>query len=251
MSKKLAAGADGIVLDVKVGRGAFMETPEAARELATLMVDMGVDAGRSMVALLSDMNQPLGRAVGNALEVKEAIATLQGEGPADFRKHALEVAAWMLTLAKAAEDVHAAREQCQTRLADGSAWEKFRVLVRAQGGDVSVVDHPDQLPAANLIEAVLAERSGYVRVVDAEVVGRTSMDLGAGRTRKEDPIDHGVGVEVLVNVGDWVDAGQTLFIVHANQADGLEAAKSRLALGVDWSEHAVEPLPLFYDVITG
>ena len=251
MSKKLAAGADGIVLDVKVGRGAFMPTPEAARELATLMVEMGVDAGRAMVALLSDMNQPLGRAVGNALEVKEAIDTLHGGGPADFREHALEVAAQMVTLAGAAGDVESARGMCQARLSDGSAWKQFRVLVRAQGGDVATVDDPDRLPAADLVEPILASRSGYVATVDAEIVGVTSMGLGAGRARKGDPIDYGVGVEVLVKVGDRVEEGEPLFVVHANQAERLQRGKDQLASAVEWSVRPVEPLPLFYDVITG
>jgi pyrimidine-nucleoside phosphorylase len=251
MSKKLAAGADGIVLDVKVGRGAFMPTPEAARELANLMVEVGVNAGRSMVALLSDMNQPLGQAVGNALEVKEAIVILHGGGPADFREHALEVAARMLTLAGVTGDAASARTLCEARLADGSAWEHFRVLVRAQGGDVSVVDDPARLPAASLVETVLAERSGYIRTVDAETVGLTSMGLGAGRTRKEDPIDYGVGVEVLVKVGDWVEEGETLFVVHANQQERLATGKTRLSTAVEWSQQPVEPLPRFYDVIIG
>jgi pyrimidine-nucleoside phosphorylase len=249
MSKKLAAGADGIVLDVKVGRGAFMPTPDAARELATLMVQMGADAGRKMVALLSDMNQPLGRAVGNALEVKEAIATLRGGGPADFREHTLEVAAHMVTLAGGAEDASAARAACEESLVDGSAWEQFRTLVRVQGGDVATVDDPDLLPSATFIEAVPAPRSGYVAVVDAETVGETSMGLGAGRERKEDPIDYGVGIEVLVKVGDRVEEGDPLFVVHANDAQRLAWAKDELSPAVEWSDGSVEPLPLFYDVI--
>jgi pyrimidine-nucleoside phosphorylase len=250
MSKKLAAGADGIVLDVKVGRGAFMPTPEAARELATLMVAMGADAGRKMVALLSDMNQPLGRAVGNALEVKEAIATLHGGGPADFREHALEVAAQMVTLAGGADTAEKARTLCRERLADGSAWEQFRVLVQVQGGDVATVDDPGRLPAATLMEPVLAPRSGYVAVVDAETVGETSMGLGAGRARKEDPIDYGVGIEVLVKVGDHVEQDAPLFTVHANDPERLAWAKEDLPAAVEWSDRPVDPLPLFYDVIT-
>ncbi len=251
MSKKLAAGADGIVLDVKVGRGAFMPTVEAARELATIMVEVGVDAGRKMVALLSDMNQPLGRMVGNALEVKEAIETLRGGGAADFREHSLEVAAQMVALAGAAEDAEAGRALCQARLADGLAWEQFRVLVQAQGGDVRSVDDPTLLPAARLVEPVLAPRAGHVAAVDAQTVGESSMALGAGRGRKEDRIDYGVGVEVLVKVGDSVAAGQPLFVVHANDPGRLAQAQADLATAVEWSDRPVPPLPLFYDVIKG
>jgi len=251
MSKKLAAGADGIVLDVKVGRGAFMPTPEKARELATLMVQVGVDAGRKMVALLSDMNQPLGRTVGNALEVKEAIETLRGGGAPDFREHSLEIAAHMLTLAGAAGDLQEARALCIARLADGSAWEQFRVLVRAQGGEVAAVDDPTRLPAASLVEPVLAPRAGFVTVVDAQVVGKTSMALGTGRERKEDSIDYGVGVEVLVKVGDRVEQDAPLFIVHANRPERLAQARESLLAAVEWSDEPVEPLPLFYGVIGG
>jgi pyrimidine-nucleoside phosphorylase len=249
MSKKLAAGADGIVLDVKVGRGAFMPTPQAARELAELMVAVGTDAGRKMTALLSDMNQPLGQAVGNALEVKEAIAALHGGGPADFREHALEVASHMLVLAGAAESPAAARALCQARLADGSAWEQFRVLVRVQGGEVAVVDDPALLPAASLIEPLVAPRSGYVASVNAQVIGVTSMELGAGRARKGDPIDYGVGVEVLVKVADRVDVGAPLFRIHANDGDRLARAREALLTAVEWSDRPVDPLPRSYGVI--
>jgi pyrimidine-nucleoside phosphorylase len=250
MSKKLAAGADGIVLDVKVGRGAFMRTPEAARELAELMVGVGVDAGRQMTALLSDMNQPLGQAVGNALEVKEAIATLHGGGPTDFREHALEVASHMLALA-GADNPAAARALCEGCLADGSAWEQFRVWVRAQGGEVAAVDDPARLPAARLIEPLLAPRPGYVSGVDAQVVGMTSMELGAGRARKGDSIDYGVGVEVLVKVGDQVEHGAPLFRIHANDGDRLARAREALLAAVEWSDRPVDPLPRFYGVISG
>ena len=250
MSKKLAAGADGIVLDVKVGRGAFMPTVEAARELATLMVRVGKDAGRQMVALLSDMNQPLGRMVGNALEVKEAIDTLHGGGDPDFREHCLVVAAEMLALAGAAGgDPAGARELAESHLVDGRAWEMFRVLVGSQGGDVAAIDDPERLPAARLVETVLAETAGAVAVVDAEGVGRTSMALGAGRARKEDTIDYGVGVEVCVKVGDWVEPGTPLFVIHANSDAGLEEARERLAQAVVVSDEPVDPLPLFYDVV--
>lgn len=249
MSKKLAAGADGIVLDVKVGRGAFMPTVQDASELGKLMVDVGKDAGRKMVALISDMNQPLGSAVGNAIEVKEAIDTLHGGGPQDFKEHCIHVASVMLELAGEYGDHVKTRSLCLSRLANGGAWEKFREMVRIQGGDVSVVDNPDLLPRARSIEPIYAARNGWISSVYADLIGKTSMELGAGRQKKGDPIDHAVGIEVLVKVGDRVKIGDRLFIVHANQQDKLSDAQQALAKAVIWSNEPVEPLPLFYDTI--
>ena len=250
MSKKLAAGADGIVLDVKVGHGAFMKTVDEARELAKLMVDIGNDSGRRTVALISDMNQPLGRMVGNALEVKEAIETLHCGGAPDLKEHCLTVAAHMLAIAGAAPDPTTARSQCEKVIANGKAWEKFSVLVRAQGGDESVIDNPSLLPAAGLVETVLSTRSGYISAVRADRVGITSMTLGAGRARKRDQIDYSVGIEVLIKVGDQVNRGTPLFIIHANDSTKLELATRDLLHAVEYAENPVDPLPLFYDVIT-
>jgi pyrimidine-nucleoside phosphorylase len=250
MSKKLAAGADGIVLDVKVGRGAFVTTLDDACQLAGLMVHVGTNAGRQVVALISDMNQPLGRAVGNALEVREAIETLHGAGPPDFRDHCLEVAAQMVALADRSGDVAAARRLCRARLADGSAWQQFRTLVRVQGGDVATVDDPSRLPAARRVETVTARRAGHLAVVDAQVVGRTAMALGAGRARKDEAIDHSVGCEVLVKVGATVAEGEPIARIHANDERRLEEARRRLLSALEWSDEPVEPLPLFYDRIT-
>ena len=184
------------------------------------------------------------------MEVREAIETLHGGGPADFREHCMVVAAQMEALAGGAEDAKAARALCEARLADGSAREQFKVLVGVQGGDLATVDDPSLLPAADLIEPVLASRSGYVASVHAETVGITSMALGAGRERKEDPIDYAVGIEVLVKVGDQVERGTPIFIVHANEAERLAWAKKELLSAIEWSDRPVDPLPLFYDVIT-
>ncbi|GAF97287.1 unnamed protein product, partial [marine sediment metagenome] len=194
-----------------------------------------------------------GRAVGNALEVKEAIETLRNGASqganVDFREHSLEVASHMLTLAGAAQSSQQARVLCEERLADGSAWEQFCVLVESQGGDVAVVDDPSCLPAARLVQPVLAPRSGFAAVVDARVVGMTSMALGAGRAHKDDAIDYGVGVEVLVKVGDRVEQGDPIFVVHANLPERLAQARESLLAAVDWSAEPLDPLPLFYDVI--
>jgi pyrimidine-nucleoside phosphorylase len=249
MSKKIAAGADAIVLDVKVGRGAFMKTVDEARALAQVMVNIGRDVGRKCVALLSDMDQPLGCAVGNALEVKEAIDTLHGGGPADFREHCLTASAHMLRLGHKVESLAEGEKLAAQLLDSGQAWDKFVELVRAQDGDVAMVKNPDLLSKARLVKDVLAPRSGYIAGVDAAQVGMTSVELGAGRAKKGDPIDYAVGLIVHRKVGDQVRAGEVLFTVHANDEAKLAAAEKRLLASVEWSEAPVKPLPLFYGVV--
>ena len=249
MSKKLAAGANRIVLDVKVGTGAFMKTQEEARSLAKLMVKIARLAGRKAVALLSDMNQPLGHAVGNALEVKEAIETLHGGGPTDFRQHAIEVASQLLLLGEAEKTLSAARKRAGVALKDGSAFERFRALVSAQGGDVRYVDDPSLLPRAKFVEEVPAPRSGYLKWVDARQIGEASVALGAGRAKKGDPIDHAVGIVVLHKVGDRVAKGAPLFTLHANDQTKLEATRAQVLAAHQWSAKKVKPLPLFYGTV--
>jgi pyrimidine-nucleoside phosphorylase len=247
MSKKIAAGAQAILLDVKTGLGAFMETLDQARVLANLMVAIGQLAGRNTVALLSDMNQPLGNAVGNALEVVEAIETLHGRGPQDFREHCLHVSAHMLVLGKRAKELKAGRTMAEKSIADGSAWEKFRMLVQAQGGDVAFVDDSAKLPKAGMIEAVKAPRSGFISQVHARIVGEAAVALGAGRAKKGDPIDHAVGFVIHKKVGDQVKKDEPLFEIHANSAERLaEARKSVLSAHVI-NDESVPPLPLFYE----
>jgi len=247
MSKKLAAGADAIVLDVKVGTGAFMPDVESAKELAQTMVNIGVDAGKQMVALISDMNQPLGKAAGLALEVVEAIETLQNAGPADFREHCLVAAGHMLRLAGHTDG----RERAEKALADGSAFAKFRQMVAAQGGDVAQVDDPSKLPQASLIETISAPQAGYLARVDALAVGYAVLDLGGGRMTKADPVDHAVGVITQRQVGDQVGAGDVLFTLHANDPARLAAAKTRLASAYTISAEPVAGLPLFYATMEG
>jgi pyrimidine-nucleoside phosphorylase len=249
MSKKIAAGAQAILLDVKVGNGAFMETLADARQLAKLMVAIGSRVGRRVVALLSDMNQPLGCAVGNALETKEAIDTLHGGGPADFREHCLIVASHMLILGGKASSLEVARQMAQTALDGGSAWTKFRTLVAAQGGDVHYIDNPDLLPSAPLIETVTAPRSGYLSGIHAREVGETAVELGAGRARKGDVIDPAVGIIIHQKVGNKILQGDPLFTIHASSAKKFEEASTRLLAAHCWSDIACQPLPLIYDVI--
>lgn len=246
MSKKIAAGADAIVLDVKVGSGAFMKSLDAARELAQLMVDIGGRLGRRMAALLSDMSQPLGRAVGNALEVVEAIDTLRGAGPEDFREHALTVAAEMLALSPNFGDRAAARAAAEAALDSGAAWEKFVAFVAAQGGDPRAVEEPSRLPRAKRVVPLLAERDGYLTAVDAAAIGMAVVDLGGGRAKKGDPIDPAVGVVMKTRIGDRVQVGNLLCEVHANDV-GLEAAMERLRRAFHIHPEPVNPPPLFYD----
>ncbi len=249
MSKKIAAGAQAIVLDVKVGVGAFMENLEEARQLAELMVSIATLAGRKAVALLSDMNQPLGYAVGNALEVKEALETLQGGGPEDFREHCLAVAGYMLALGGLADSEEHGKQLALEAIQDGRGLERFKTLVASQGGDVRYIDQPELFPTAPLIESIPAPRSGYLSGIHARMVGEMAVLLGAGRSKKEDQIDHAVGIVIHHKVGDRVEKGQSLFTVHANSADLLEQARTTLLAAHSWSDDPVEPLPLFYGVV--
>ncbi len=249
MSKKIAGGAQAIVLDVKVGLGAFMETLEDARQLAELMVAIARLSGRKAVAVLSDMNQPLGCAVGNALELREAIDTLHGNGPEDFYEHCMEIASHMLVIGGKVQDLRQGRDLAEEALREGRAWQQFRTLVQAQGGDVSMVDHPELLPKAAFIEEVYAGQEGYLSAIHAREVGETSVDLGAGRTKKGDPIDHAVGVVIHHKVGDFVRKGDLLFTIHANDRSKLAQAKERLLAAHSWTTTPVQPLPLFYGVM--
>jgi len=253
MSKKIAAGAQAIVLDVKIGLGAFMTNIEDAKRLARLMVAIGKGVGRQVVALISDMNQPLGNAVGNALEVVESIECLKNGGPRDLREHCLAVAAHMLRLARKDTSEFAMAEymaEAAECLKNSKAFEKFRELVIAQGGDVKQIDDPSLLPKAQIVETVTAAQSGYVEQLNALDVGMASIDLGAGRERKGDPIDYAVGVIVHKKVGDSVSKGEPMFTLHANDRGRLEAAKRRLAQTVVYSDQLTLPLPTFYDIIT-
>ena len=249
MSKKIASGAQRILLDVKVGVGAFMTNLEEARELSRLMVEIGALANRKAIAVLSDMNQPLGYAVGNSIEVIEAIETLQGGGPEDFREHCFDVAAYLLILGEVAKDFEEAKQKVQAVIQDGSAFEAFKTLVRAQGGDVSYVEDVTKFPVASIIETVNAPQSGYLKQIHAREVGETAVELGAGRAVKSDPIDHSVGILLHTKVGDYVTPNSPLFTIYANDAQKCENAKERLLKAYQYSETEVEKLPLFYDVI--
>ena len=249
MSKKIAAGAQAIVLDVKVGMGAFMTDLEQAQKLSRLMVTIAKLAGRKAVAIISDMNQPLGEAVGNALELKEAIATLHGKGPEDFWQHCLEISAHMLVIGSQAENLQAARKLTQESIDTGRAWHYFRNLVQGQGGDLAYIDEPERLPQASVVDTVTSPHTGFLSQVNARLIGEASVTLGAGRARKDDPIDYAVGIEVLHKVGDYIDRGMPIMKIHANRKEDLQAAREMALKACAWSKTPVKSLPLFYDLI--
>ncbi|HCX79310.1 MAG TPA: pyrimidine-nucleoside phosphorylase [Firmicutes bacterium] len=244
MSKKIASGADALVLDVKVGNGAFMGNPEDARELAKTMVDIGEHLGLHTVAVLSAMDRPLGRAVGNALEVKEAIAVLRGEGPADLRELCLELGSRMLALGGKAKDLATGRQRLEQALASGAALAKLRELVENQGGNPTLVDQPQLLPTAEIQQEVVAPRSGWITEMDTAGIGNAAQILGAGRSKKGESIDLAVGLEVLAKPGEWIEAGQPLAVIHANSAAKAEVAREAVSSCYSIGETKKEPLPL-------
>ena len=250
MSKKIAGGSDAIVLDVKTGSGAFMKTVNGARELAQAMVGIGAQVGRRTIALITDMDQPLGRAVGNALEVAEAIETLRGDGPMDLRELCLELGAQMVTLAGVARSAGEGKDLLMKILDDGSALAKFAQLVDAQGGDRRVVDDSRRLPAAPVRIAVEAPSSGVVAAVDAQALGLAAMGLGAGRATKDDRVDPAVGVVLVRKVGDPVRDGEPLADVHAPDRARAAEAGRRIQAAYRIAARAPASRPLIHGVIT-
>ena len=246
MSKKIAGGADAIVLDVKVGDGAFMKTPDAARELAEAMVELGRRAGREVVCELTDMDQPLGRAVGNALEIRECVATLRGEGPPDLVELALGASAHLLALSDLGINADQGRARAEAALASGSAFELYERWVHAQGGDPSL----EALPTAPVVEVVPAAEAGYVDAIAATDVGLAALHLGAGRATKEDQIDHAVGIVCLAKRGDQVEAGQPLAEVHAREENSARRGVAELQACYRLGPEAPEPRPIVLDVLT-
>ena len=240
MSKKLAAGADAIVLDVKTGSGAFMQAEEDALALAREMVKIGNNAGRNTIAVVSDMDQPLGFAVGNALEVKEAIDTLRGEGPADFVELCMTLGSQMLIAGGRAKTDAEAKAMLQQVIEDGSALKKLAEFVEAQGGDAAAVYDTSKLPKASIIEAVEATQSGYISKIACAEVGICSLILGGGRETKESEIDLAVGIVLTKKVSDYVEKGETIAYIHANDAEKLKAAKERFLQAYTFSEAAPE-----------
>jgi pyrimidine-nucleoside phosphorylase len=250
MSKKLSEDLDGLVLDVKTGSGAFLKSEKEALFLAELLVETGRSAGVRTVALLTDMDQPLGQAVGNALEVAEALDVLRGGGPPDLRELCLELTGWMLTVAGLAGDIGAGRQQAERLLKSQAGLEKFRQIVGCQGGDVRVVDDPRRLPRARHQLEVPSPRGGVVAAMDCEKIGLAATILGAGRARKEDAVDPGVGLVVHCKRGDAVAAGQPLVTLHYNAEDHLEEARRLVLESYSFADVAPgRPQPLVYRIL--
>ncbi len=248
MSKKIAAGADAIVLDVKTGAGAFMKTLADSEELAHAMVSIGNNVGRNTMAVISDMSQPLGYAIGNALEVKEAIDTLKGEGPEDLTELSLTLGSHMVYLAKKASSLEEARTLLENAIKDGSALNSFKIFLEAQGGDGSVVDHPEKLPQAAYTFELEAKEDGYVSEIIADEVGTAAMLLGAGRATKESEIDLAVGLVLRKKIGETVAKGESLVTIYSNFED-VSKVKEKLYESIAISKAKVEKPTLIYKEI--
>jgi pyrimidine-nucleoside phosphorylase len=214
-----------------------------------MMVAIGRLSGRRLRAVLSDMNQPLGEAVGNAIELKEALATLHGQGPADFYEHCLIIAAHLLEMGGKTATFDEGKNLAEKVLENGLAFDKFKQLVLAQGGDVRFIDEPDRLPKAGILEPVFSTRSGYLSMVNAKIIAEATILMGAGRAKKSDSINYGVGLEVKRKVGEKIEKGQLLFNIYSDDAENIGQVKSMLDSALEFSDTPTAPLPLFYDVI--
>jgi thymidine phosphorylase len=250
MSKKLAEGIDALVLDVKTGSGAFMKSEKDAAFLAELMVETGERMGKQVVALITDMDQPLGNMIGNALEVVEVVEVLRGAGPDDLRELCLELAAWMLHLGGAAKSVSEGKTRSAELIASSKALERFREMVKLQGGDVGVIDDPKSFPQARSTTEVTSPRSGFVTAMQCEQIGTACVILGGGRERKEDSVDPAVGIILRKKVGDRVNAGEALATIHYNAESRGERARQMIAESYQIAEAAPQAKrPLVHRVI--
>ncbi|KRN57868.1 pyrimidine-nucleoside phosphorylase [Carnobacterium divergens] len=249
MSKKIAAGADAIVLDVTTGDGAFMKNEKDAERLAKTMVQIGKLANRQTMAIISDMSQPLGLAIGNSLEVKEAIDALKGEGPADLMEMVYVLGSQMVVLAKQADTLEEARELLKEAIQSGAATTKFKEMIRNQGGDDSIVDRPENLPQAEFVIELPAKESGYISEMVADQLGIAAMLLGAGRRTKEDTIDYSVGLMLHKKVGDSVTAGEPLVTVYAN-SQAIDDVKTKIYENIFITKEKVAEPTLIHQIIT-
>ncbi|HEU5139575.1 MAG TPA: pyrimidine-nucleoside phosphorylase [Bacillales bacterium] len=248
MSKKIASGADAIVLDVKTGSGAFMKTLDGAKQLAAYMVEIGKNLNRRTIAVISDMNQPLGCEVGNANEIREAIEVLQGKGENDLTEVCLTLASYMTVAGGVYPDFAHARRELEDMLSSGKAIEVFKHFVEAQGGDPEIVENFDRLPQAIYHIDLKADQDGYIENIEAESVGVAAMLLGAGRRTKEDVIDHGVGITLKKKVGDPVRKGETIAVLHSNDKVASESER-KLQSAFSYSLNEVRKRPMIYEVI--
>jgi len=249
MSKKIAAGADCIVLDVKVGSGAFMKNVADAKELAETMVEIGNSVGRKTMAVISDMDQPLGFAIGNALEVKEAIATLKGTGPQDLTELCLTLGSQMVYLAKKAESVDEARQMLISAIQSGKALEKMKSFITSQGGDATCIDDLEKLPQAKYKIELPAKASGWIEKMMADKIGLAAMQLGAGQETKESKIDLAVGIVLNKKVGDPIEQGESILTIYSN-SENIEEVKNLLYHSIKISHSKISPPPLIHEIIS-
>lgn len=249
MSKKIASGSDAIVLDVKVGDGAFMKTPEDAKALAREMVDIGNNVGRKTIGVISDMDQPLGYAIGNAIEVIEAIDLLKGNGPKDLLELTLTLGSNMLILAGRVKDEEEGRKLLKENIENGKALEKLKEFVEAQGGDSSYVDDVSKFPQAKYVIEVKSNKSGYINKINAENLGLIAMELGAGRATKESIIDLAVGIKLLKKRGDKVEKEDVLGYIYANDLEKANKAKEDLLENIQIKNEKGKEIPLIYDIV--
>lgn len=249
MSKKIASGADAIVLDVKVGEGAFMKTPEEAKELAEEMVSIGKSVGRDTIAIISDMDQPLGYSIGNSLELIEAIETLKGNGPKDLLELSLVLGSNMLLLAKKVNTYEEGRALLLENINNGKALEKLKEFVSAQGGNPELIDNPELFKKADVILEVKADRDGYISKIHAEALGIIAMKLGAGRATKDSVIDLSVGLVLAKKRGDKVSKGDVIAVIHANDETKAKEAEVELRQNIEIVDKYEENIPLIYEII--
>ena len=249
MSKKLASGADAIVLDVKVGDGAFMKTPETAKELAQEMVDIGKHLGRETIGVISDMDQPLGYAIGNSLEVIEAIELLKGNGPKDLLELTLTIGSNMLFCAKMAESEEEARKMLMENIENGKGLEKLKDFIKAQGGDITPIDDYSKFPQAKYVEKVTSPVDGYITKIHAEAFGLIAMELGAGRATKESKIDLAVGIVLNKKRGEKVNKGDVLAYIHSNSEEKIEKARKSILENIVIEDSYDLNIPLIYDIV--
>ena len=249
MSKKIASGADAIVLDVKVGDGAFMKTPEDAKALAKEMVAIGTEVSRKTIGVISDMDQPLGFAIGNVLEVIEAIELLKGNGPKDLLELTLTLGSYMLVCAKKAKDFEEGKKLLMENIDNGKGLEKLKEFVRAQGGNVDAIDDYSKFDRASYVVEVRSEKSGYISRINAEAFGLIAMELGAGRVTKESSIDLAVGIVLNKKRGDRVEKGDILAYIHSNKEEKLEKARKDIIDNIVITDEYNENVPLIYEIV--
>ena len=249
MSKKLACGADAIVIDLKVGHGAYMKDLHRAERLGTAMIDIGHRMGKKVVAVLSDMNQPLGYYIGNGLEIKEVIETLQGQGPRDLTELCLTLGAYMLVLAKRVDSVENGEKLLQELIENGSALAKFKEFIASQGGDLSMIENTDLLPMSGYSERYISTSSGFISELNALEIGLASVQLGAGRKNKTSKLDMGAGIRLFKKKGDYVERGETLAILYAKDHTYIERAVNCMDSAYQWSDTKPELGPIVMKIM--